>query len=95
MNTELTNQFLYDYTNLTLYTPSILGVAVAFVVWLIFLFSLRFLLLMFYGFLAVRKDTKAIASKKNVLSDLILMKDIQTEMEREIEQASLKATFQK
>jgi hypothetical protein len=50
---------------------------------------------MFYGFLAVRKDTKAIASKKNVLSDLILMKDIQTEMEREIEQASLKATFQK
>jgi hypothetical protein len=33
-------------------------------------------------------------SKKHVLSDLILMKDIQSEMEKDIEGASLRATFQ-
>jgi hypothetical protein len=37
---------------------------------------------------------KNLETKKRVLSDLILMKDIQTEMEHEIEQASLRATFQ-
>lgn len=35
----------------------------------------------------------AIARKKKVLADLILMKDIQTELEKEIEEAVLKAAF--
>jgi hypothetical protein len=95
MNTELSNQFLYNYAYLELYTPTLLDTGIAIVAGLVILFALRMFLLMLYGFFAVRKDTRAIASKKNVLADLILMKDIQTEMEREIEQASLKATFQK
>lgn len=42
----------------------------------------------------VFQDRKVIEEKKQVLSDLILMKEIQTELEKEIEQAALKATFQ-
>ncbi len=36
---------------------------------------------------------QALAKKKKTLGDLILMKDIQTELEKEIEQAVLKAAF--
>ena len=39
-------------------------------------------------------DNRDLKRKKETLSDLILMKDIQTELEKEIEQAMLKATFQ-
>jgi hypothetical protein len=42
----------------------------------------------------VYRDAKELRKKKETLSDLILMKDIQTELEKEIEQAMLKATFQ-
>ena len=95
MNNELTTQFLYNYINLSLYTPSLIDTLVALVLAFVFIFSLRWVLLSLFGFFLVRHDLRLIASKKNVLADLILMKDIQTEMEREIEQASLKATFQK
>ena len=36
---------------------------------------------------------RTLAHKKKTLGDLILMKDIQTELEKEIEQAILKAAF--
>jgi hypothetical protein len=36
---------------------------------------------------------QVLAHKKKTLGDLILMKDIQTELEKEIEQAILKAAF--
>jgi len=55
-------------------------------VYFIFLYSIGALLLF--------RDNLALKSKKKTLSDLILMKDIQTEMEKELEQASLRATFQ-
>ena len=42
----------------------------------------------------LHEDAIALKKKKNTLGDLILMKDIQTELEKEIEQAMLKATFQ-
>jgi hypothetical protein len=42
----------------------------------------------------VRHDSEELRKKKETLTDLILMKDIQTELEKEIEQAMLKATFQ-
>ena len=95
MNNELTTQFLYNYINLSLYTPSLTDTLIALVGAFVLIFLLRWVLLSLFGFLLVRHDLRLIASKKNVLADLILMKDIQTEMEREIEQASLKATFQK
>ncbi len=46
-----------------------------------------------YGAHLVKRDIAQIEAKKRTLSDLILMKDIQTELEKEIEQAMLKATF--
>ncbi len=95
MNNELTTQFLYNYINLSLYTPSLTDTLIALIAAFVLIFVLRWALLSLFGFFLVRYDLKLIASKKNVLADLILMKDIQTEMEREIEQASLKATFQK
>lgn len=36
---------------------------------------------------------RVLAHKKKTLGDLILMKDIQTELEKEIEKAILKAAF--
>jgi hypothetical protein len=54
----------------------------------------RYVLYFLSGYLLLRREAIAIAKKKNVLGDLILMKDIQTELEHEIEQATLKATFQ-
>jgi hypothetical protein len=55
---------------------------------------MRWIFLQSYGYVLVKKDENDLAKKKNTLSDLILMKDIQTELEKEIEQAMLKATFQ-
>ncbi len=46
------------------------------------------------GFFLILRDKQIINEKKQVLGDLILMKEIQTELEKEIEQAALKATFQ-
>lgn len=46
------------------------------------------------GIIWIFADKREIIRRKRVLSDLILMKDIQTELEKEIEQATLKAAFQ-
>ena len=46
------------------------------------------------GFVILWREKRTLQNKKNILTDLILMKDIQSEMEKEIEQATLKATFQ-
>lgn len=39
------------------------------------------------------QNKMALSKKKKTLNDLILMKDIQSELEKEIEQAILKAAF--
>jgi hypothetical protein len=54
----------------------------------------RLLFLYGYGYKLVAIDMRDLKKKKETLSDLILMKDIQTELEKEIEKAMLKATFQ-
>lgn len=56
--------------------------------------AMRYTFLYGYGYKLVAVDNKELKRKKETLSDLILMKDIQTELEKEIEQAMLKATFQ-
>lgn len=64
---------------------------------LLFLISniiLRFAFLTFAGMYMLYQDKKALENRKKTLGDLILMKDIQTELEKEIEQATLKAAFQ-
>lgn len=55
---------------------------------------MRWVFLYGYGYMMVRGDAHELSKKRNTLNDLILMKDIQTELEKEIEQAMLKATFQ-
>ena len=94
MNPTTTTQFLYTIGNLDEYSPSIVHVAIAIILGVAFIVFLRVFLEYIAGASLVRHDRKLIDDKKKVLNDLILMKDIQTELEREIEQATLKATFQ-
>jgi len=54
----------------------------------------RFLLFTITNIYLILVDRRQLARKKQMLGDLILMKDIQTELEKEIEQATLKAVFQ-
>ncbi len=61
---------------------------------MVFYIMIRYSMLYVMGALLIRTEQKNIEKKKHILGDLILMKDIQTEMEKEIEQAMLKATFQ-
>ena len=87
-------QFLYTLENLYLYNPDIIHIIIGVVVSVIFLAGLTFAYLYSSGYAVLWREKKALENKKNTLSDLILMKDIQSEMEKEIEQATLKATFQ-
>lgn len=54
----------------------------------------RFVFLAVSGFFLILKEKKMLETRKKTLSDLVLMKDIQTELEKEIEQATLQAAFQ-
>ncbi len=90
----LTTQFIYDMSNITLYQPEITHVAIVLVGGAVLLLILRYILHYIAGFSIVWHERRVIASKKHILGDLILMKDIKTEMEKDLEQASLKATFQ-
>jgi hypothetical protein len=80
--------------NITLYKPEMTHIAIALIIGAVLLVILRYVLLYHAGFFIVWHESRVIASKKHILGDLILMKDIQTEMEKDLEQASLKATFQ-
>jgi hypothetical protein len=80
--------------NITLYKPEMTHIAIALIAGVVTLALLRYVLLYHAGFFIVWHESRVIASKKHILGDLILMKDIQTEMEKDLEQASLKATFQ-
>lgn len=90
----MNEKFTYLISNLDLSSPNLLGSIIGLIVAVFFVGIMRFIFLEGYGYTLVRNDAKELAKKKNTLSDLILMKDIQTELEKEIEQAMLKATFQ-
>ncbi len=87
-------QFLYIIENLYLYTPDIIYSVIAIILGTILIVALRYAYLYGIGYIVLWKEKRVLQNKKNILSDLILMKDIQSEMEKEIEQATLKATFQ-
>lgn len=55
--------------------------------------SLFYLLRFFYLVSKGREEETAFQRKKKLLDNLVIMKDIQTELEKEIEQAILKAAF--
>jgi phosphotransferase system glucose/maltose/N-acetylglucosamine-specific IIC component len=92
--TTPSTQFLYFLENLDIYSPTLPHVITAVLIGILFMIVFRFFFEYLAGFFMLRDDRKNIENKKNTLSDLILMKDIQTELEQEIEQATLKATFQ-
>lgn len=87
-------QFLYIIENLYLYTPDILHTVFAIILSVGVLVLLHYIYLYTIWYALLWREKRALANKKHILSDLILMKDIQSEMEKEIEQATLKATFQ-
>lgn len=91
---NLTTQFLYNIANMALYRPSIVDIVIWIIVSIVFIIVARYVFLYHIGWFTVWREARSIAAKKQVLGDLILMKDIQSEMEKEIEQASLRATFQ-
>ena len=90
-----TNQFQYIYSNLWLYQFQAdwgivsISILIGLIVMGIYYMLTRHATLYSISYHADR----ALAHKKKTLGDLILMKDIQTELEKEIEQAILKAAF--
>lgn len=89
-----TGIFTYD-TSVLLTAPNSLVVAIIVIILsAIFVLAARYFLLACAGFFLLYQDRKKFTNRKKTLSDLVLMKDIQTELEKEIEQATLKAAFQ-
>lgn len=92
---DFTGVFDYNLANLGLYgdinIAIFLAVTVLFVV--VTVIS-RYIFLGVAGFYLLYLENKNLDNRKKILNDLILMKDIQTELEKEIEQATLKAAFQ-
>jgi hypothetical protein len=86
-------KFPYILENLT-HNPGLVEMIIGGVFAFAFLLGTWMAFYYSYGYVLVWKDAKEMKQKKETLSDLILMKDIQTELEKEIEQAMLKATFQ-
>ena len=91
---DYTGIFPYNPQNLLLAQVSMesalmwaVGLTVGYIV-------VRFLLFTITNIYLILVDRRQLARKKQMLGDLILMKDIQTELEKEIEQATLKAAFQ-
>lgn len=90
----MNDKFTYLIENLSLASPSIVEMIIGIILWIILIIFVRLLFLYGYGYKLVAIDMRDLKKKKETLSDLILMKDIQTELEKEIEKAMLKATFQ-
>ncbi len=90
---NLETQFPYILDNLSSHPGFIFAIVGCFIGSLLCIL-LRLSMIYTLGFFIIRTEQKNLERKKHILGDLILMKDIQTEMEKEIEQAMLKATFQ-
>lgn len=89
------NQFQYIYENIWIYQFQWdwLILIATLIFWIaIMVFSYYMILTASLKSIAYIAD-QVLANKKKTLSELILMKDIQTELEKEIEQAILKAAF--
>ena len=89
-----TGIFPYNPENLLLAHPSLesslLWIAILAGIYIV----VRWTLFLLTSIALIFADRRQLARKKQMLGDLIIMKDIQTELEKEIEQATLKAAFQ-
>jgi hypothetical protein len=89
----MNEKFNYLLENLNT-SPQIIEMIFGLIIGVVCIILVRFIFLYSYGYKIVLREAYELKKKKETLSDLILMKDIQTELEKEIEQAMLKATFQ-
>lgn len=92
---DFTWTFNYNLANLWLYWD--ISIAIFLATTLLFIITTiisRYIFLAIAGLHLLYIERKKIENRKKTLNDLILMKDIQTELEKEIEQATLKAAFQ-
>ncbi len=92
---ETINQFSYIYTNLSLYQfqSDWITFAITLISGIVLMGICYIVIRIAALYNIVYHTDRALAHKKKTLGDLILMKDIQTELEKEIEQAILKAAF--
>lgn len=89
------NQFEYLYENIMLYqfqNDWIIFVVVI-ILWIALMVASYYIILFWSLKNLEYTAAQLLAKKKKTLTELILMKDIQTELEKEIEQAILKAAF--
>ncbi len=93
MNSTI-SRFPYILDNIDLATPWLLEIIGGSILGLLLFVMCRYALLYIYGLNIFLAEKHKFESKKQLLWDLILMKDIQTELESEIEKAMLKSTFQ-
>ncbi len=85
----------YNTRNLDLYSQgNIFIVILAVIIWLAILYGVKIVLTYIAGAITLYREKREEQKKQNTLNDLILMKDVQSELDKEIEQATLKATFQ-
>lgn len=92
---DFTGTFDYNMANLAINSePNIVIFLAVTILFIVVTIISRYLFLGVAGFYMVYLENKNLNNRKKLLNDLILMKDIQTELEKEIEQATLKAAFQ-
>jgi hypothetical protein len=89
----------YNLENIELYSHvSILNLSlhtwVALIIWALIFFLLKIVFLYATWAIMVFREKREEAKKQDIMHDLILMKDVQTELDKEIEEATLRATFQ-
>lgn len=91
---DFTWAFTYDLKNLIIPSPDIVSTLLYLGIFTVTMIVLYYLCIFVAGIYIVYRDNKIMENKKRTLNDLVLMKDIQTELEKEIEQATLQAAFQ-
>ncbi len=85
----------YNVKNLDLYTQGNIFIVIFSVfIWLAILYGVKIVLTYIAGAITLYRERREEQKKQNTLNELILMKDVQSELDKEIEQATLKATFQ-
>ena len=89
------NQFAYLYDNIMLYQFQNDWIVFSiFIILGIILMAASYYIILLWSLKSIEYTAEQLlAKKKKTLTELILMKDIQTELEKEIEQAILKAAF--
>lgn len=89
-----TASFLYHLEWLALYVPGNMAIFTVLLLSVILLAGILWGPYL-YGYALIRADEKAIREKKSILWDLVLMKDIQTELDAEIEEMMLASLMKK